>query len=266
MRTLIALLVLLTGAASAMTVQETTDTIRGKLDLVIAEIGQGDETWGEQQALEDLRGLSAAAAALEAYLDEGDPTRLEGLSGEVARLANRARTSSVMLSLSPEGARTLDEALALSFELDGRLRELRNRFDGRLQPGGETLSHTPLEGQVGPAVYQSPEELLREARSVRMLAQELRTSWPGWGWGYNANWFGRGYTDPLDVREVLDAAYRFESTVQAPYSDVTQTHPAYERLRRAFYRAGLDFSMNDQPAARQLRRAMDRLEAFYGSL
>lgn len=265
MKRLLLLLLLLALPAQAQSLRQTAEEIQAATAPVLESYGnRSDLSWGQQQALEDLLRMRSAALEITGALDAGSTPddlrpRIERLS--IAR--NRVKMTLPLLGLSAEQQAPVDQAVARAAALDGAVRELADRFDGRDQPMGENLAEAPLNATERP-YYANPNELLREARGMRWSAERLYASY-----GY-PNRFWSGYPGPIspftaqDLYELTRAAYEYEYACSARYAQVEDTYPAFARLARAYSRVSyLPLGGVASFEAYSLERAIGRLERFY---
>ncbi|MBI3928559.1 MAG: hypothetical protein HY319_23675 [Armatimonadetes bacterium] len=268
MRILLALVVAgwLAAPASAESLLDAARHIEGNSRALTLSLGQGQRalSWGQEQALQDLDRLSRAAVRLVEALgfETGGvtPQALKPLLTELAVAANRSAMTLQLAGFSESDAALARATLEEARRLQTKMSELGGRFWGLDQPVGPALAAEPLSGRGEPLVYENPGDLLREVRGVRYSAERVGVCRP-----YLRGLFlGWSAFDEYDYRELRRAAYDFEAAVSGGYNNVVQTRPDYERLRRAFQRihpsAYSTFEMRD------LERAIERLDRFYGGL
>lgn len=249
------LLVSLLTPGWAQTLLETSQTLNQQATELAAQLDQGQPTWGQGLARQDLEAMAQASQKLAEML----PVRgVDQLGPEIDALASARR--GLQTSGSVSGIQNPVAALvAQAKALEDQLRDLRARFGGKASPAGEHLASFPLTGPVAPAVFENPQALLREARNLHDMARRVGNR------SLLRYRFGAGQPNnvwPDDWRRLVLAAEAFERQATG-YSNVSQTIPSFERVRNAYRRLGYQPST---PATRELERSMERLEAFYSSI
>ena len=229
-------------------------------------------TWGQAQAREDLGRLARAAEELATAMESVDPgVTPRALKPATERLEEaRARVKASLPLLGQPGAEA-STLLERSARLAAALRGLDSRFLGRAPVRGPHLGALGLDEAFRPLAYETPEALFREARAIRDAAERMLASVAApRGEGRPGAWPGIPTASPLEDRELRDlvrAAYDFESAAACRYEDVQTTRAPYLALARAFSRVRPFWSSSfGDLAARELERALRRLQTFYGQL
>jgi len=244
-------------AAAPMPAQVTLATALAELHAQARSLATPPPgaTWGQHQALDDLKRLEGVTQELQAALTDDPqvtPTQLHPLREQLGVARLRLQASLPLLGVPSESLFGEIDRVALC------LRKLEYRFDGRAQLQGAALAEASVVEPPELPVYENPQELLLEARNVRYLAEaftRLRSAWrgassPGWGWG-------------TEFYDFLGAAYDFESVCNSGYVNVRQTRPAYKKLVRTYNKARTFGYGLDQFRWTQLENAFSRLERFY---
>lgn len=260
---MIAVLLLAAMTLAEPTLMETSRAIDEAVMPVILRYGQQPElSWGQRTALDDLDRLNRAAGKLVAGLSDSTPDGLRPLITELDVARRRVNASLQLLTLTEEESQSVQAALAGADRLSAAVRHLADRFDGRDQPFGPGLASTPLD-PIDRPFYQSPNDLLREATSIRFSAENLyAAAYSPFGWR-------PGLGGPFVLRDLADlarASRDFEDACQGNYASVLQTRPYYERLQRAYDRVSyVTYGPFAGFESHSLERSLDRLRAFYAA-
>lgn len=273
----LALVLLLCGVARAEeTLLDAARSVQARArELVERSVAASpDPTWGQTQAREDLGRLASAAGALAAAMESGDtgvtPRALKPGTERLEGACTRVRMSLPLLAL-PEGEAGAPPFLEDSARLATALRRLDGRFLGLAQVRPPHLGALGLEEAFQPLAYENPGALFREARALRDAAERMLASAachrgtcrPGALPGVltSSPWEDR------ELRDLVRAAYDFEGAAGSRYDDVQTTWEPYLALDRAFARVNPFWSgSSGDLAARELDRALRRLEGFYRQL
>lgn len=225
-------------------------------------------SWGGDLAREDLALLLGTLATFEQWNSDPDRPLSQELLQEVRRSLGR-HLRGLRVSLATQGEGSADPWLEELSQMEKHLQQVETSFDGRFLPSRHQLLASDWSKNWQLPGYQSPEELLREARSIRLDLQSGQNPWvapgaglPGFGpfgLGYAGNGWGQEY------QELLQAADRFERVCQQPYEDVRQTEVAFRRLDRAFQRVW-PATRSTSFDLRNIERSLLRLERFYQAL
>lgn len=264
MKTLIVWLLLATMGLAEPTLIETSQAIDASVMPILLRYGQmSDLTWGQRTALDDLDRLNKAAGKLVGALSDSTPDQIRPLITELDVARRRVNASLQLLTtLTEEEQKSVQAALVGADRLSLAVRHLADRFMGRDQPFGLALADTPLE-PIDRPYYDSPNDLLREATGIRFSAESLYASvYSPFGWR-------PGIGGPFilqDLAELARASRDFEDACQSNYTNVLQTRPAFERLRRAYDR--VSYALYGPFAgfqAHDIERSLERLSRFYGA-
>lgn len=268
--TVLMVLLLASAARAQETLLQTAHGVNSAAQVLIARSDSPDLTWGQTQARDDLVALASAAAEIASAMESGDsqvtPQSLQEATTRLDVARRRVKASLPLLGLEDAeaaGAPILEGAAQLS----AALRQLNGRFMGRAQVHGAELGSVTVAEAGEPLIYGNPNDLLREARGIRYSAEQMLASLPS----------SRGYCGPggipvggsvfdyQDLRDLVRAAYDFESAASDRYGDVEATRNAYLWLRRAYLRATPYWGGSyGNFAAWDLQRALRRLDLFYG--
>lgn len=263
MRTLLVVLTLAAMALAEPTLLDTSKAIDQSVMPILLRYGQQPElTWGQKTALDDLDRLNKAAGKLVGALTDSSPNEIRPLVTELDVARRRVNASLQLLTLTEPEAQSVAAALVGAERLSAAVRHLADRFNGRDQPFGATLADTPLD-PVDRPYYASPNDLLREATSIRFSAESL--------YGAACSPFGwrPGIGGPFvlqDLAELARASRDFESACQSNYANVMQTRPYFERLQRAYDR--VSYAVYGPFAgfeSHNIDRSLGRLRAFYSA-
>ncbi len=256
-------LMLATIALGEPTLLDASKAIDASVMPVLLRYGQQPElTWGQRTALDDLDRLNKAAGKLVAALETSTPSQIRPQITELDVARRRVNASLQLLTLTEDEQKSVEGALVGADRLSLAVRHLADRFDGRDQPFGPALANTPLEPTDRP-YYDSPNDLLREATSIRFSAESLYASaYSPWGWR-------PGLGGPFvlqDLAELARASRDFEDACLGNYANVLQTRAAYDRLRRAYDRVSyVCYGPFAGFEAHQIERSLERLSRFYAA-
>ena len=237
-------------------VGELTHALQARLGTAMSS--HPSATWGESVAAQDLQSLRAPLARLEQIFQSPaySAADLDSLASQLGAARRRIHMSSSMTSstgLEPDIQR-----------LEERLRSVDAAFDGKALPAPAALAKLDVNGPPGLPYFNSPNELLREARGIRYGLNDIR----------NPVGIGRGgaglgissFDASQDLRALSDAAYEYEFACRTPYPQVLETYKAYCRVVEAYNRLGYYQAGYDSSGFRNLARSLDRLKAFYAAV
>ncbi len=253
------LLFAMTSPLLAQTLGTTALEVRDSSAAMLStRAGSASASWGEQQALDDLRQLHQSSAALLEALSGNDASAVKPLQTELSSSARRLQASHSLLPDAGKDTAAVDELLADVAALDQRLTDLRLRFDQKAAMTPGPLADEPLADD-DPAfdLYTNPQALLIDIRDLRRLVSRLQAGRnPAFGIGFNQP----NNIDELQVRRLVLAAWDLENRLLRDYSDITETLPEWQKFRREYDRMGYP---GTNEVVRQLERVVQRLTAFY---
>ena len=257
------LLVSVTWPAQALPLGEYSQQTQQHVKAVVDRFGRAPgRTWGEELALKDLAGIQSALGSVGVLFTDSSSYSTAAMMRVVSDLSaarSRFRNSSSMLN-EPEVSAQIQAEVE---KLEGRLKKIGDAFSGRALPSQERLAKLDIDVAEGLPYYESPEDLLREARGVRLNLQALRN--PGIGRGRGEFSWGTGGTG-YDFQALYQAAYDFESTCGSRYQNVIQTRRDFEKLQKAYDRIGPYSYIFDSAGWRDIGRSLERLQRFYATL
>lgn len=242
--------------AVAEPVAELTHSLEARLGTALTS--NPSATWGESLAAKDLQSLQPPLTRLDQIFGSTAYTAadLDSIASQLAAARRRIHVSSSMT-----GSTGLEPDLE---RLEKRLRSVDTAFDGKALPSPAALARLDVNGPAGLPYYNSPEELLREARGIRFGLNDIRNPF-GIGRG-GASLGIPSYDASQDLRALSDAAYDYEFACRAPYPHVSQTYKAYQRVLQAYDRLGYYQAGYDSTGFRNIGRSLDHLKAFYAAL
>lgn len=245
-------------AAGAQTLGEATGQVRDRSEAMIAQRLPQADTWGEQTALEDLRGLHQSAAALYEALAGSDADAVRNFQQQLSTAARRLNTSQSLLPDAAAESASVAELLAEVEAIDQRLTDLRLRFGQKASTTPGPLASEPLADD-DPAfdLYSNPQALLIDVRDARQLASQLDVAhYPGYGFGF----MQPNNLDSLQVRRLVLAGWDLQRALEGNYSDINDVRDEWVRFRREYDRLGYPGSSS---VVRRLDRVMERLTLFF---
>lgn len=257
-RLLLFLILALSARASAQTLGEATATVRDRAEAIIAQRMPQANTWGQQTALEDLRGLHQSAAALHEALAGNDAVAVKTFQSDMTTAARRLKASQSLLPDAGADAASVAELLASVEAIDARLTDLRLRFDQKATVTPGPLASESLNDD-DPAfdLYPNPQALLIDVRDARQLASQLEIArYPGFGFGLGQP----NNLDSLQVRRLVLAGWDLERALEGNYTDITDVKDEWVKFRREYDRLGYPGSST---VVRRLERVMERLTLFF---
>jgi hypothetical protein len=242
----------------AETLGQATQEVRDRCEAMIAQRLPQVDSWGQQTALDDLRGVHQSAAALLEAMSGNDARAVKEFQLGLSSAARRLRASQSLLPEAAAGAPDIAELETRVAAIDERLTELRLRF-------GEKASLTPgplAEQSLAPEhsafqLYENPQALLIDVRDARNLASQLDFAhFPGYGFGF----MQPNNLDPLQVRRLVLAGWALERSLEGQFSDISEALDEWVKFRREYDRLGYPGS---NQVVRQLDRVMERLTQFF---
>ena len=220
------------------------------------------QSWGGQMSAEDLKLL---LGTLQAAASWGESPLNRPVLDDV-RLSMRRYRERLKISLAtlpePAGALAwLDEVGRVERSLD----QVEKSFGGHSLPDAAELAQSDLNRDWNPPGYDDPQELLRQARSLRIDVLSISKPFivPGNGFGLYGLSYGGGWSGEFEALQ--QATYQFESACNSRYEDVRQTRRAYQKVHDAFEQVFPQARINSH-GLRNVERAIRQLDRFYASL
>jgi hypothetical protein len=253
-------LLLGSGLVGAQTWRETWDKVHQESVAMLAGLPNGSSM--SPAAAQDLDMLVETLSQLKSKT-EWNAAEVRDLRTRLSRARQRLRISLAPV-VNPEAQTTLLIAVE---RIEQGLRNVEESFDGAYVPAPQEVASSDVDRTWRLPGYESPGELLREARSVRLDVQSLygplRFAGAGIGSGFFGGGWGSGFT-AADRQRLMQAAEDYELACSR-YQDVRQTYPYYRRLDQAFQRVWVSGVYNSL-SVRSLERTMQRLDRFYQEL
>ncbi|MBX3168867.1 MAG: hypothetical protein KF760_15770 [Candidatus Eremiobacteraeota bacterium] len=229
--------------------------------------GQGSslvlpQSWGGQMASEDLKLLIGALQSVQAW----GPTPLSHPVLEDVRLSMHRYRERLQVSLTtlPDSSGAL-AWLEQVTQLENGLAQLQKSFGGYNLPDAAEVAASDLQRDWNPPGYEDPQDLLRQARSLRIDVLQMSSPFivPGNGFGVYGLGYGGGWTG--DFVRLQQAVYNYENVCNSRYQDVRQTARAFQKVRDAFDEVFPGLRVNSQ-GMRSVERAIRQLDRFYAAL
>ncbi|MBN9420023.1 hypothetical protein ABS71_19565 [bacterium SCN 62-11] len=220
------------------------------------------QSWGGQISAEDLKLLLGTLRAVESWGTSplSHPV-LEDTRLSMRRYRERLQVSLATLPDATGALAWLQEVAALEKGLDG----LQKSFGGYNLPDASEVAASDVQRDWNPPGYEDPQDLLRQARSLRIDVLQMSNPFfvPGNGFGFYGLGYGGGWSG--DFQRLQQAVYSYESACNSRYQDVRQTAHAFQKVHDAFEQVfpGLRTSSHGM---RNVERAIRQLDRFYASL
>lgn len=220
------------------------------------------QSWGGQMSAEDLKLLLGTLQAVEAWGSSplSHPI-LEDVRMSMHRYRERLHVSLSTLPDSTSALAWLREVAQLEKGLD----ELQKSFGGYNLPDGAEVANSDLQRDWNPPGYEDPQDLLRQARSLRIDVLQMSNPFvvPGNGFGIYGTSYGGGWSG--EFARLQQAVYNYENACNSRYQDVRQTAHAFQKVHDAFDEVfpGLRVSSHGM---RNVERAIRQLDKFYAAL
>lgn len=244
-------------SAWAQTLGEALKAVTDEAHKIVASQPE-PQTWGSQQASDDLNRLAAQAQRLEAALTTADADDTEKLQQDFLAAAHRLNTSKVMLGAQQQAA--VEELVQKSESVDKTLSALRMRFGSKASSVNGSLADFPLASDEE-LVYRNVQDLLIDVRTARELSSTLQ-----YGivqqFRFTLTGGGPNNLDGLQVRRLQLAAIALERDL-THVDDVRSTIPAWDKFYREYNRLGYTGTGSN---VRQFDRVVSRLHSFYSQL
>lgn len=250
---------LLAVAVSAASWREVTQRVRDQGKALASQLPQG--SWGGEMSGQDLQLLLGVLDSLARWGEGEDQPLSRELVGDVRQSLQRYRQRLRLSAATLPNPAPTQEWLAQVEDVENHLLAVEKSFAGFHLPSQQQLALSPWDRQWRLPVYEGPEELIREARSIRIDAQTINGPLRGGGLGWGLNQ-AAGWSVTQDLQALIQAAWQFESVCNSRYEDVSQTYHAFQRLQHAYDRLwpgarSTNFSL------RNIERALDRLDRFH---
>lgn len=227
----------------------------------VAILQQLPKTWSGEGAANDLDRLIETLSQLQSRAD-WSPEELRDL-----RLQLNSERQGLRVSLAAASVEGAESLLSRVEQIENGLTSAEESFGGAHVPTPHELASSDVQRSWKLPGYDSPQELERVARSIRLDVNSLwgpfRFGGAGLGYGLFGGGYGSGFT-AADRQRLVQAAYRYERAC-AHYRDVEETYPAFVELSNAYDRisiAGIYSSLS----IRSIERQIERLRSFYAEL
>ena len=256
-----ALFFLLSVALHAQTLGEATREVTDLSQTLIEQRLPDVDSWGEQTALDDLRGVHEASAALSVALEGSEADAVRTQQQALVTAARRLKTSQSLLPNPAQAVPTLDDLQTRILAIDDRLTQLRLRFaEKATQKAGPMADLSLAPNEEAFTSYENPQELLIDVRDARRLAASLESGrFPRQGIGFGQP----NNLDSLQVRRLVLAGWDLQRALEGQYSDISQVQPKWDKFQTEYNRLGYPGS---NTVTRQLDRVMTRLAAFFSEV
>lgn len=256
---LLVMLFLPNFAWASGTLGQATGDLKGRLETLL-QARPANLSWGETVAFEDISRLYEACASLEQALQGHEAQQVRERQRELVTAGARVRASwTLRPGASSEELQTIEEAIRA---IDGRLGQIRNRFDQKASRTTSSLAKLSLNPVPGDpfSLYDSPQALLIDVRDARRLCQELDTlRYPYRGFGMNTI----NNLDSLQVRRLTLRAWDLERALESRYDDIEEILKPWQAFHQEYDRLGYPGTSH---AARQLDTVVTRLSQFFHGL
>lgn len=221
------------------------------------------QSWGGQMSAEDLRVL-LGTLQVASYWGEGAPFSrpvLDDVRQGMHRYRERLRVSLAALPEAASAQAWLEEVGQVERCLD----QVDRAFGGHSLPDAVELAQSDIQRDWNPPGYADPQELMRQARSLRIDVLQISNPFilPGNGFGAYGLSYGGGWSGEFEALQ--QATYNFESACNSRYEDVRQTRRAYQKVHDAFEQVFPQARINSH-GFRNVERAIRQLDKFYAAL